>query len=402
VFALLSSDLWHATRRRAAACAIAGAAPCGVTALAAGAALTPAAARAQQQPADSGAVADVRVRGPQGVAIVGAQVSLTPVRTSPGLVFARGGTTGDDGRLRLAGLPPGRATLAVRRIGYRPTSVEITLPTAAPVEVTMDAVPQQLAEVVVRARRRGPYTGRMADFNRRRDMGFGRFITAADIDERRPILTTDLLRTIPGINVRSGFGPSAIRIRGNSCAPFVWIDGAPASAGYLDVDAFAPNSLAGIEVYSGVATVPVELRGPRGEGACGVIALWSRVPDPRPRRAKNPVTAEQLARLVEQATVYTADQVDQAAQLDTAETLDLSYPDSLRRAKTGGEAIVEFVVDTAGNVEWETVGVVAATHPALGDAARVTARTARFLPAQRAGRFVRQLVQLPLRWDPAR
>ncbi len=360
------------------------------------------AAGAAEAPAD--APAEVRVLGPRGAAVAGAQVSLTPVRATPGVVFARGGTTGDDGRIRLAGLPAGRATLAVRRLGFRPVSMEVTLPAAAPVEVTLEVVPQQLAEVVVRGTRRGPYTGRLGDFRRRRDMGFGRFFTAEEIDERRPMYTSDLLRMVPGVNVvgRGGGVGNSIRIRNSPCPPLVWLDGSPAGAGYLDVDAFPPNSLAGIEVYSGVATVPVELRGARGEGACGVIALWSRVPEPGSRRPKNPVTAEQLARLVEQATVFTADQVQQPAQLDTAEMLDLRYPDGMRRAKTAGEAVVEFVVDTAGRVEWETVGVVAATHPEFAEAARMAARTARFLPAQRAGRVVRQLVQLPLRWDPAR
>ena len=389
-------------RAAALASALAGAAVGAASAVApTAAAAQPAGASAAGTPAAG--TADVRVLGPRGSAVIGAQVTVTPKRDEPGLVFARSGSTDDAGRVRLAGLPDGRVTVAARRIGFRPVSVEVTLPATAPLELTMEAVPQQLAEVVVRGTRRGPYTGRLGDFRRRRDMGFGRFITAEEIDRRRPMFTSDLLRTLPGVNVYTpGVGPSSIRIRGNGCAPFVWLDGAPASAGYLDVDAFAPGSLAGIEVYSGVATVPVELRGTRGEAACGVIALWSRVPEPRPRQAKNPVTAEQLARLVESATVYTAEQVDQAAQLDTAEMLELSYPDSLRNARVGGEAVAEFVVDTSGAVEFETVGVVAATHPLFADAARRAARTARFLPAQRAGRTVRQLVQLPLRWDPKR
>jgi TonB family protein len=356
----------------------------------------PAAAAAQT--ANAGA-ADVLVVGPRGTAVVGAQVSVAPARAAPGLVFGRGGTTGDDGRIRLAGLPDGPAKVEVRRIGYRPASLEVTLPAAGQIRVELEAVPQRLAEVVVRASRR-VYSGRMADFNRRRDLGFGRFLTAEEIDRRNVIRTSDLLRMLPGVNVQTRGAQSAISIRGNMCAPFIWLDGMPASAGYLDVDAFAPNSLAGIEVYSGAATVPVELRGARGEGSCGVIALWSRVPEPRARRAKNPVTAEQLARLVETASVFTAEQVDQAAQLDTSETLQLFYPDSLRRNKTAGEALIEFVVDTAGGVEWETVGVVSASHQQFAEAARRAARTARFLPAQRAGRLVRQLVQLPLRWDP--
>jgi TonB family protein len=326
----------------------------------------------------------------------------------PGLVIGRSGVTGDDGRVRQPGLPAGRATLAVRRIGFRAQSREVTLApatdgSAAALVVALGAVPQQLASVVVRASRRGPYTGHLAAFNRRRDLGYGTFFTAADIDRRNPMRTSDLLRMMPGAAVRSAGISSTVRFRNSGCDPFVWIDGAPASAGYLDVDAFPPQTLAGVEVYSGIATVPVELRGPRGLGSCGVIALWSRMPEPTGRRGKRtPVTAEMLARLVESATVYTVDQVDEPARLDSAHAVNVRYPEELRRAKTVGEAVAEFVVDTSGAVEFETVGVVAATHPLFADAARRAARTARFLPAQRAGRTVRQLVQLPLRWDPKR
>jgi TonB family protein len=293
----------------------------------------------------------------------------------------------------------------VRRIGFRAQSREVTLAAAsdgspAPIVVMLGAVPQQLASVVVRANRRGPYTGHMADFNRRRDMGFGTFFTAADIDQRNPMRTSDLLRMMPGTAIRNSGISSSVRFRNSGCDPYVWIDGAPANAGYLDIDAFAPHTLAGVEVYSGVATVPMELRGPRGLGGCGVIALWTRMPEPSGRRGRRtPVTAEMLARLVESATVYTAEQVDEPARLDSSQAISPRYPDELRRAKTAGDALVEFVVDTAGAVEPETIGLVAATHPQFGQAAREAAADARFVPARRAGRPVRQLAQLPLRWE---
>lgn len=371
-------------------------------------------ARAQSAPAGpastgasvAAAVAEVVVRDSSGRAVAGAQVTLAPVRAEPGLVIARSGVTDDDGRVRLPGLPAGRATLGVRRIGFRAQTREVTLAAAtgatlAPIAVVLGAVPQQLASVVVRATRRGPYTGHLADFNRRRDLGFGgHFYGAADIDRRNLLRTSDLLRMTPGAQVRSNGLSSTIRMRNSSCDPYVWIDGAPANAGYLDIDMFAPNTLAGVEVYTGPATVPVELRGPRGLGACGVIALWTRMPDPAPRRGKRtPVTAEMLARLVESATVYTAEQVDEPARLDTAETLTPRYPDDLRRTRTAGDALVEFVVDTTGAVERETIGLVAATHPEFGRAAREAAAEAKFLPARREGRTVRQLTQLPLRWE---
>ena len=340
--------------------------------------------------------------GGAGSGLAGAEVVVTPLRPAgapPTLVVAQRQYTSDDGSFRVAGIPTGRATVAVRRVGYRPRTIEIDVPGTTPVAVALEQIPQQVAAVVVRERQRGPYTGWLQHFNRRRDAGFGRFLGLAEIDRQNAMRTTDLLRLMPGVQISSGgFGMSAVRLRNASCPPFVWIDGTPATAGYLDVDAFPPGTLAGIEVYNGVGSVPMELRGPRGEERCGVIALWSRMPEPRPRSRKA-ITAEDLARLVESATVYTAEQVDVAARSDGEHPVTPAYPDSLRRARIPGEALVEFVVDTTGHVEIETLSVVSATHPAFGRAARDAIHAAAFTPAQRQGRLVRQLVQLPVRFE---
>lgn len=347
-----------------------------------------------------GTVAGV-VRGPSGAAIVGAEVVLTPVRAAgtEGTVFARRLFTDEEGRFRVSGLPNGRATLAVRRIGFRPTTRELDVPAPALLAVAMEAVPQTMTAVVVRDRR-VKYEGWAARFYERRDRGMGRFVTKEDIERRNPIRTTDMLRSIPGLAVVPGAFSSKIRLRGARCDPLVWIDGSAAISGYLDVDNFAPNSLEGIEVYSGVATVPAELRGPRGEEACGVIALWSRMPEPRAKRGKKTYTADDLANLVASATVYTVDQVDQAAMPDSANPIAPYYPDAQKRARTAGEAIVEFVVDTAGVPEIETIGIVTASHPSFGSAARAAVSSARFSPARKSGRAVRQLVQVPVTFRP--
>lgn len=378
----------------------------------AGAFALPARAARAQVPASAPATAPATgqtiagvVHGAGRTVVVGAQVVVTPLtaRGGPPAAFARSVVTDDGGRFRVPGLPTGPVTVSIKRIGFKPVALDTAAPAAPELTFTLEPIPQRLAAVVVRERRRTTYTGRMADFNRRRDMGFGRFITAADIDNRHPLYTTDMLRMIPGLTVYpSGIGSPRLRIRGEQCDPLIWLDGMPALSGYLDVDAFEPSSLAGIEVYSGVATVPVELRGPRGEERCGVIALWSRVPEPGPRRSGKTYTAADLQRLVEAATVYTADQVDAPAHLDSTATLAVSYPDSLRNTHTPGEVTVEFVVDTTGAVEPGTVGVVAASHPGFTDAARVAAAGAKFVPAERAGRTVRQLVQLPLKWEAGR
>jgi TonB family protein len=344
------------------------------------------------------------VLGPGGLALTGAEVVLTPAapkgRTGAVLLVARRHFTEQDGAFRLTGMPRGGATLTVRRLGYRPVTRELVLPPpAGALTITLEQVPQQVAAVVVREKQRGPYTGWMGSFNRRRDMGFGRFITRGDIDDRNAMRTTDLLRAqVPGARFVPTPGGYAIRFRNATCDPLVWIDGTPATAGYLDIDAFPPNTLEGIEVYSGAATAPVELRGPRGEDRCGVIALWSRMPDARPRR-KKAITAEDLARLIESATVYTEEQVDQRVQPDEDYPVTPVYPDSLKRRRVTGEALVEFVVDTTGRPEVETLALVSTTHPAFGRAALNAIMSANFQPALKAGRKVRQLVQLPVRFQ---
>lgn len=338
-----------------------------------------------------------RVRGPDGVGIANAEVTITPRPTGAVVTLARRVYSDDSGGFRIPSLPRGAASLVVRRIGFKPVTVETRLAADVPLGVLLEANAQTLTKVVVEDRRRS-YEGPLANFNRRRDFGIGRFITRGQIDARNAIRTTDLLRMMPGVQVMStSRGVNVLRLRGARCDPLVWIDGTPAYSGYFDIDALAPHTLDGIEIYNGVSEVPVELRGPRGEERCGVVAVWSRMLERRPRQSKRkPLTAEEINALVASATVYTADQVDRQVQADSAVPVEAFYPDSLKRARASGIAVVEFVVDASGQVETETINVVLASHPAFGAAAREAAFSARFVPALLKGRPVRQLVQLPM------
>jgi TonB family protein len=71
----------------------------------------------------------------------------------------------------------------------------------------------------------------------------------------------------------------------------------------------------------------------------------------------------------------------------------LVYPDSLRRRGIGGDAVVEFVVDTLGRVERD-IRVIEASHPGLAEPARATIRPARFRPGHVGGRKVRVMMTL--------
>ena len=342
-------------------------------------------------PRQTGFVAGT-VRDTAGAVVVGAQISLAG--------HLGRGTTGTDGSFRLSG-PGGARTLLVRRLGFRPESVAVAIPPGATTEVAVRLVPtpQTLAPVVVASTDIRRYPPRLRAFHQRRERGFGRFFTAEDIDRRNPAFVTDLLRTVPGTRVTRRGGENVVTFRNQNCTPLIWIDGAPAVAGYLDPDIFQPNSLAGIEVYSGPATVPSELMWLRGKGACGVIALWTRMPDLKPKTTRRQVTALELANLVASLRLYTAEQVDVAAAPDTADPVAPIYPDSLLRIGEEGRVLVEFVVDTTGAPDLETFGVVLSTSPLFTRAVRDAVAGARFTPAMLDGRRVRQLVQLPFRFE---
>lgn len=348
---------------------------------------------AQSPAAAAGSVTGV-VRDSAGAGIVAAQVFIA------GTALAT--QTDEAGNFRLGGVPAGAATLIVRRLGFSPVARQVlVVPPAVPaLSIVLAPLAQALSTVVVTERGRR-YRGNLAEFYRRRDQGFGRFFTQEEIQRRNPMRITDLFRTVPGIEMREDiFGQRTLRMRGARCDPLVWIDGYPLATGYLDPDTFDPSTYAAIEVYTGISTVPVELRGPNGLGACGVIALWSRLDDP-PGRGKK-VSAKKLAALVASATLYTADQVDVPAAMDTARPVTPAYPEALYREGTAGTAVVEFVVDTTGEVEQGTVGVVSATHPAFGQAAARAVPDASFRPALLDGHRVRQVVRLPIRFQVAR
>jgi protein TonB len=73
----------------------------------------------------------------------------------------------------------------------------------------------------------------------------------------------------------------------------------------------------------------------------------------------------------------------------------LRYPDAMRAANREGEVYTMFVVDERGLVDTSSFRVVKSTDPAFTAAVRAALPTMRFTPARKAGRAVRQVVELP-------
>lgn len=89
---------------------------------------------------------------------------------------------------------------------------------------------------------------------------------------------------------------------------------------------------------------------------------------------------------------YFVFQVDKAAAA-RPESARPVYPDLLQSSGVEGEALVQFVVDTAGRAEPGTFRVLSATHDAFGASVQVTLPRMRFLPAEAGGKKVRMVVQ---------
>jgi hypothetical protein len=339
----------------------------------------------------TGAIAGV-VRDSSGARLVGASLSVS------GTTLRAISDTA--GRFRLVGVPAGTGALQARRLGYRAAAVPVTVERGgtASITVTLARLPRELDPVLVEASRQ-PAVRYLQGFYERRSKGHGYFITRDQISRRQWSDMTDVLRSlVPAVRISSSrMARNAVRLRGSRCAPLVWLDGAPAMAGEFDLDVISPETVSGIEIYPGPATVPVEFRSTRGLESCGVIVVWSRVDSPEPRdrrRAKPKRTADSVLAV----RVYSAEEVDSGARVDSTGISQPFYPDSLYAFRVGGEVVAQFVVDTSGQVLLDTFTAVSSTHSAFTEAVRRSLRHSKFHPAMLAGRRVRQVMLLPYRF----
>jgi protein TonB len=92
--------------------------------------------------------------------------------------------------------------------------------------------------------------------------------------------------------------------------------------------------------------------------------------------------------------VYAANVTEEPPELLQAG--ELVYPPILRQAGVEGKVTLEFVVNTEGRVEANTVRIAQCTHLGFSAAAVEVARHALFRPGRVGGRAVRVLVRMPV------
>ena len=343
------------------------------------------------------------VRAADESRLVGARIELLAVAGR--LLSPQTATiTNHEGVFRFEDVDDGIARMAIRRLGFRPETLSVEMPQVdgGAIVVLLERVAQPLAPVLVREAR---VNGALPNaFERRRSSGFGHFITRADIEKQNPQRTMDLLRSVPGLTVGGSDGSRSVRFRStggrSGCDVSFFLNGVPVAS--LDLDALSPRGIESVEIYSGAATVPAALRSALAPGGCGAIAIWSRMGDAPIEYADEDdgFGADSLARRVATGWAYTADQVEMPASPLPGMGPVPGYPDGLRKAGVSGRVVAEFVVDEQGRVDPGSVGIVSSTNAELAAAVRASVSRARFSPAYTKGHVVRQVVQLPVVFEP--
>lgn len=220
-----------------------------------------------------GSVMDSTIAGP----VDGARVSAF---STAGVRIADA-VTKTDGEFTLHLPAAGEYRLHASRLGYATTITEpirVDSGSDASVVIPMVRLPLPLDTVTVVARP-VPATQQQvrhlvnAGFYNRQRMGFGHFLTRADIDNRAAPQFKDLLTGIPGVRVPG----STTMFIGKFCSPSVVLDGMLLSRGGTGAsgggfDALNPFNLEAVEIYRHSSSVPVQWR----TSACGAIVAWSR------------------------------------------------------------------------------------------------------------------------------
>lgn len=114
-------------------------------------------------------------------------------------------------------------------------------------------------------------------FYRRQAAGHGWFLTRSDPEVERSRTLSDVLRTVPGVNILGG--PGAARATSNrrvgACPLAVFVDGLYTTI--RNVDELTLEDIEALEVYRGPSEVPLAYTAPTYEGTCGALLVWSRM-----------------------------------------------------------------------------------------------------------------------------
>ncbi|HXT16495.1 MAG TPA: carboxypeptidase regulatory-like domain-containing protein [Gemmatimonadaceae bacterium] len=239
------------------------------------ASLCDAARAAAQVPRDSAVAATLTgtFRDRAGAPVRGARVTI-----ASGALVAISDSVG---HFVVHGLTPAATEFTVHRIGYEPGRVTLNLRPGEALDVDFTLVDAAVELPAVESNATNTWLKKFNDH--RASQGGGHFFTREDIEKANPRQLSDMLRSIPGLQLSAKpVGPPTVRMARSNLGAFgdcpvqYWVDGMRATD--FELDDVAPREVEAIEVYSGPATLPPEYRTRIGTSSCGTIAIWTRMP----------------------------------------------------------------------------------------------------------------------------
>jgi hypothetical protein len=226
-----------------------------------------------------------------GDPIEGAEVSDELTKTTA--------LTTKTGTITLSFLPDGATLVRIRKVGFTAATMLVNIDPAdtLPVTVMLKANVRELPTVVTNDSAPHYLSPGLRAFEERRAKGGGYFITEKEIRKWDAGPMTNVIRLIPGINIKcergNGMGSAPCHastnrasgsraIMDHDCPVDIYLDG---SLYYTNIDPGSIQSdrdlqklpamqFAAVEFYSGAARTPVEYN--KTGSSCGVLLLWTR------------------------------------------------------------------------------------------------------------------------------
>lgn len=209
------------------------------------------------------------VRDPYGAPLAGARVRLWGER--------RETRSNERGEFVLGGLPSGTRMLELRALGYAPRRELVDL---MPVhDVVVDLPLEEFPTTIDTVRVFGAHPDArdpLAGFARRRALAQGVFLDPDQVERRRPLNFTDLMRGIAGVDIATIGGARAVVMRAldgmGDCEPELVVDGLRVPRYHSSIDDLIPASIVqAIEVYPRRMQAPAEYQ----SLTCGSVVVWT-------------------------------------------------------------------------------------------------------------------------------
>jgi hypothetical protein len=194
-------------------------------------------------------------------------------------------TTNARGVFQISGVPWGRHTLVLEHpfYGQQEQTVQVVGGRAHDLRIYLTPKPVEMPPILVRVKPRSWYR-EMDELQHRIDLGLGHIMTRTEIAEKQPMHLADVLRDVPGVDVRqsgsSMSGTFVVQMRnaqnmaGQVCQPAVWVDGQKWRYTRDVYTNILGIELDVVEVYRGPAEVPGEFLDSGAQ--CGAIIVWTR------------------------------------------------------------------------------------------------------------------------------